>query len=76
MATDLLVWNTAKDRPITLRQVIVDDESWPAPSPTPPDEPDPSQRIPESEFVKGGKVVFKQVMDPLIEKFKKQYMSE
>ncbi len=44
-------------------------DRWP---PTPPDKPNRKDRIPESEFVSGGKVIFDDVLDPLIEKFKKE----
>ena len=48
-ATDLLVWNVTKDD-IRLRPVIVDEESWPAKSPTPADDPDADN---EDAFLQG-----------------------
>ena len=71
MATDLLVWNVTKDD-IRVRQVIVDDESWPAKSPTKPDEPDASAKVDFSAFIKGGKMDMSKTLGPLMEKFKKE----
>jgi ribonuclease Z len=71
MATDLLVWNVTKDD-IRVRQVIVDDESWPAKSPTKPGQPDASARVAFSPFIKDGELDMSKTLDPLIEKFKKE----
>lgn len=70
MATDLVVWNVTK-KDIRVRQVIVDDAAWPAPSPTPPDEPDPKAKTPFSAFVDNGRMDTSKELDPLIKKFKK-----
>ncbi len=72
MATDLLVWNVTKDE-IRVREAIVDDAVWPAPSPTPPDEPDPSERVQFSEFIAGGRFDVSEVLDPLVDSFKKEH---
>ncbi len=72
MATDLLVWNVTKDD-LRVRQVIVDEEVWPAPSPTPPDKPNPSEKIPFTGFIDDGRMDVSKVLDPLIEGFKKEH---
>lgn len=72
MATDLLVWNVTKDE-IRVREAIVDDAVWPAPSPTPPDEPDPSERVQFSEFIAGGRFDVSEVLDPLVNDFKQEH---
>jgi len=71
MATDLLVWNVTK-KDIRVRQVIVDDESWPAKSPTKPDEPDPKAKVEFTTFLKDGKLDMSETLGPLMEKFKKE----
>ena len=71
MATDLLVWNVTKDD-IRVRQAIVDEESWPAKSPTKPDDPDPKAKVEFSEFLKDGKQDMSKTLGPLIEKFQKE----
>ena len=72
MATDLLVWNVTKDE-IRVREAIVDDAVWPAPSPTPPDEPDPSEKVQFSEFIAGGRFDVSEVLNPLVDSFKKEH---
>ncbi len=69
MATDLLVWNVTKDD-IQLRQVIVDEEAWPAKSPTPPDDPDADLKTPFSKEIDEGRFDVSDVLDPLIRDFK------
>ena len=71
MATDLLVWNVTKDN-IRVRQVIVDEDSWPAKSPTKPGEPDPKAKVEFSKFLTDGKEDMSKTLGPLIEKFKKE----
>ena len=70
LADDLMVWNVTKDN-IRIRQVVVDEASWPAKSPTLPDDPDPKARTPLTAFVKSGLWDVSDVLNPLIEKFKK-----
>ena len=72
MATDLLVWNVTKDD-ITLRQVIVDEEAWPAKSPLPPDDPDADKKTPFSKETEAGRYDVSDVLDPLIKKFKAEH---
>ena len=70
MATDLLVWNVTKDE-IRMRQAIVDEEAWPARSPTPPGAPDASAKTDFSKEILKGLLDVSDVLDPLIKKFKK-----
>ncbi|MGB5728372.1 MAG: hypothetical protein WBM52_14325, partial [Thiogranum sp.] len=71
MADDLMVWNVTKDD-IRVRQVIVDDESWPAKSPTKPGEPDAKARVEFSKFLKDGETDMSKTLGPLKDKFKKE----
>ncbi|HTU21990.1 MAG TPA: guanitoxin biosynthesis MBL fold metallo-hydrolase GntH [Gemmataceae bacterium] len=72
MATDLLVWNVTKEN-VKVRRVIVNEASWPASPPTPPDQPDPKQRTPFSAFVDNGRADVAKELAPQIEKFKKEH---
>jgi len=71
MADDLMVWNVTKDA-ILVRQVIVDDESWPAKSPTKPGEPDAKAKVEFTKFLKDGKMDMTKTLGPLMDKFKKE----
>jgi ribonuclease Z len=70
MATDLLAWNVTKDE-IRVREVIVDECGWPTPSPTPPDDPNPADKMPFSDYIAGGKLDLSDVLDPLVAQFKR-----
>jgi ribonuclease Z len=70
LADDLLVWNVTKEK-ITLRQIIVDEASWPAKSPTAPDDPDPKAKTDFTKYLTDGLWDVSDVLDPLIAKFKK-----
>lgn len=72
MATDLLVWNVTKEN-IQVRQVIVNEASWPARPLSPPDQPDPSQRTPFTPFVDNGREDVAKELAPQIEQFKKEH---
>jgi len=71
MATDLIVWNVTKEN-IRVREVIVDDASWPAKSSTPPDQPDRKLKTPFTQFVDQGKMDVTKQLQPLIDSFKKE----
>jgi len=71
MATDLLVWNVTKDD-MRIRQVIVDEESWPAKSPTKPGVPDPKAKVDFSDFLIDGTLDMSETLAPLEAKFKKE----
>jgi len=66
-----MVWNVTKDD-IRVRQAIVDDESWPAKSPTKPGEPDPKAKVEFSDFLKDGTLDMSKTLAPLEDKFKKE----
>ena len=53
-ADDYMVWNITKDD-IRVRMAIVDEDVWPPPTTEKPQLPDPSTRVPYSEFIVGGK---------------------
>jgi ribonuclease Z len=72
LAVDYMVWNITKDD-IRVRMAIVDEDVWP-PSPTEtPQVPDPSLRIPYSEFIAGGKYDMKDVIQPVYDEINKEY---
>lgn len=72
MATDLLCWNVTKDD-VKVREVIVDDAAWPAPSPQPPAEPDRSEKVAFSDFITSGRLDVSEVLDPLVDRFKEEH---
>jgi ribonuclease Z len=72
MATDLLVWNVTK-KDIRLRQAIVDDEAWPAPSPIPPGQPDPKAKTPMSKEIESGRLDVEGAFKDVIDAYKKKY---
>ena len=72
LADDLLVWNVTKDE-IRVREAIVDDAAWPTPPPTPPDDPDPSEKVQFSEFIASGRLDVSETLAPLIDPFKKEH---
>jgi len=71
MADDLMVWNVTKDQ-IRVRQVIVDEESWPAKSPTKPGVPDPKAKVEFTKFLTDGMLDMSGTLGSLIEMFKKE----
>jgi hypothetical protein len=71
MANDLLVWNVTKQE-MRVRQVVVNAHAFPAEPPTAPDQPDPKARTPFSPFIQSGMLDVGPVLDPLVEKFKKE----
>jgi ribonuclease Z len=62
LATDYMVFNVTKDT-IRVRMSAIDEDIWPLPSIYPRKAADPSQRVGFSDFLLGGRDVFKDVID-------------
>jgi len=52
---------------------IVDEDVWPPPATEKPLLPDPSLRIPYSEFIAGGKYDMKDVIQPVYDEINEEY---
>ena len=61
LAIDYMVFNVSKDD-IKVRMAAIDEAVWPQPSIYPPQAADPSKRVGFSDFVSGGRVVYKDVL--------------
>ncbi len=72
LAEDYMVWNITKDD-IRVRMAIYDEDVWPPPATEKPQLPDPSLRIPYSEFIVGGKYDMKDVIQPTYDEINKKY---
>ncbi len=62
LAVDYMVFNVTKDS-IRVRMAAVDEDIWPLPSVTEKVAGNPSDRIGFSDYITGGRVVFKDVID-------------
>jgi len=72
LAEDYMVWNVTK-KEIRVRMAVVDEDVWPPPASGKPQLPDPSGRIPYSEFIAGGKLDLSKVLQPIYDETNKQY---
>jgi ribonuclease Z len=72
LSVDYMVWNITKDE-IRVRMAAVDEDVWPPPATEPPLVPDPSLRIPYSEFIAGGRSDMKDVIQPVYDEINKEY---
>jgi ribonuclease Z len=72
LAEDYMVWNITKDE-IRVRMAVVDEDVWPPPPTEEPLIPDPSLRIPYSEFIAGGRSDMKDVIQPVYDEINKEY---
>jgi len=61
LAIDYMVFNVSKDD-IKVRMAAIDEAVWPQPSIYPPQAADPSKRVGFSDYVSGGRVVYKDVL--------------
>ena len=72
LSTDYMVWNISKEA-IRTRMTVIDEDVWP-PQPTEkPLVPDPSLKVPFSEFVLNGKYEMKDVIQPIYDETNKKY---
>ena len=62
LAVDYMVWNVTKDETRT-RMAVIDEDIWPLPSVTKKLSADPWKRVGFSDFVNGGRVVYKDVIE-------------
>jgi ribonuclease Z len=72
LAEDYMVWNVTKDS-IRTRLAIIDEDVWPPPATEKPALPDPSQRIPYSDFIAEGKLDITKTLQPIFDEVNKQY---
>jgi ribonuclease Z len=72
LAEDYMVWNITKDD-IRVRLAVVDEDVWPPPATEKPQAPDPSQRIPYSDEIAGGRLDMKDVIQPTYDAINKEY---
>ncbi len=61
LATDYMVFNVTKDE-FKVRMSVIDEDIWPQPSITETLAADPKERVGFSDFIAGGRVVFKDVV--------------
>ncbi len=72
LSEDYMVWNITKDD-IRVRMARIDEDVWPPPATEEPQLPDPSERIPYSDMISGGRYDMKEVIQPLYDKINKQF---
>jgi ribonuclease Z len=72
LATDYMVWNVTKED-IRVRMCAVMEDVWPPNPATKVQPPDPSLRIPKTEFIDGGKLDVADVINPIYDETNKQY---
>jgi len=72
LAEDFMVWNVTKDD-IRTRMAVVSEEVWPPPASEAPMPPDPSRRIPFSDFIAGGKLDVSDVVQPIYDAINAQF---
>jgi len=74
LATDYMVFNVTKDD-IRVRMAVIDEDIWPQPAVGKKLPPDASKRIGFSEFIKGGRVPYTDVVDKIYKDINKRYGS-
>jgi len=72
LATDYMVFNVTKDD-IRVRMAVIDEDIWPQPAVGKKLPPDASKRIGFSEFIKGGRVPYTDVVDKIYKDINKRY---
>ncbi len=72
LATDYMVLNVTKDE-IKVRMAVIDEDIWPQPAVQKKLPPDPSKRVGFSDFIRGGRVNYKEVVDELYSEMNKKY---
>jgi len=71
-AVDYMVWNVTKDK-IRTRMAVINEDIWPLPSVTEKLPADPSQKIGFSDYIKGGREVFKDIVHQAYDATNKQF---
>ena len=72
LAQDFMTWNVTKEK-ITVRMAVVNEEVWPPPATEKPEPPDPSRRIPYSDFISGGRWDVDDVVQPIYDAINKKF---
>jgi ribonuclease Z len=72
LSTDYMVWNITKDD-IRVRMAIVDEDVWPPQPSEKPQIPDPSLKVPFSDFISKGKYDMKDVIQPAYDEINEKY---
>jgi ribonuclease Z len=72
LSTDYMVWNITKDE-IRVRMAAVSEDVWPPPATDTPQLPDPSLRIPYSDFISGGRYDMSDVIQPVYDEINEAY---
>ena len=72
LATDYMVFNITKDD-IKVRMAAIDEDIWPPPPLSRKLRPDASKRVGFSDFIKGGRVPYKDVVDEIYAEINKKY---
>jgi len=72
LATDYMVFNITKDD-IKVRMAAIDEDIWPPPPLSRKLRPDASKRIGFSDFIRGGRVPYKAVVDEIYAEINKKY---
>ena len=72
LATDYMVFNITKDD-IKVRMAAIDEDIWPPPPLSRKLRPDASKRVGFSDFIKGGRVPYKAVVDEIYAEINKKY---
>jgi ribonuclease Z len=71
-AVDYMVWNVTKDN-IRTRMAVINEDTWPLPSVTEKLPADPSQKIGFSDYIKGGREVFTDIVHQAYDATNKQF---
>jgi ribonuclease Z len=74
LATDYMVFNVTKDD-IRTRMAVIDEDIWPQPAVGKKLPPDASKRIGFSDYITGGRVVFKEVIQNIYDEVNKKHGS-
>lgn len=72
LATDYMVFNVTKDD-VRVRMAAIDEDIWPQPATQAKLPPDLSQRIGFTDFIAGGRVPFRDVVQQIYDEINEQY---
>ena len=72
LATDYMVFNITRDD-IRVRMAVIDEDIWPQPAVGKKLPPDAAKRVGFSEFIQGGRVNYKKVVDKIYSDINKKY---
>ena len=72
LATDYMVWNVTKEK-VRVRMSAIDEDIWPLPSLTEKLPADPNDKVGFSDFITGGRVTYKEVVEWYYEETNKMF---